>query len=224
MKLMVIYMAAVALSVTISGEAQAFGFPAFGGGESVDVSSLVRRADAVKSKVSTATISLGEGLADVLELAGKEKDAAELQEIVAATKSDSADFDKIEVLSAAIDKKRSLLVSGTLTTIIPVVAAQSKLSSAVLNIGTAVMADLSVTKETGSLVREIQDAAKAVAGNPFKLRELTSALGAIRFVSSNIIPQATAGGTLIKELVTFAGSHKIPVPSESEMQAKAGRM
>lgn len=208
------------LLLAVCSDANAFRLPGFSNNQ-VDVSSLISRADTVKRKVSMATISLGEGLADVLDMAGKPAEAKELREQISATKADSADFEKIELLSQSIDKKHAYLVGIVLQSSIPKSVAQSKLSGAVFNIGSPVIADLSVAKETTALAKEIPDAAKSVSNNPLKVRELTASLRAIKFVASNIAPQATSASSILKELMAYASSNNISVPSDSEIKSKA---
>ena len=193
--------------VLVAGNAFAWGIPSVMD-TGVDTGPLSKRAEAVKDKVGKATISLAEGLADVLEMAGKAQDAAALRDQVLAVKSDSHDFAKVESLSNAIGVSQNKVSGIALSKVIPLVTAKAKLPSAMVNIGSAVTTDMSVAKETAALAQEIPKAASSIK-NPMKIKELTDAAGAIKFVASQIIPQAQSMASLTKELTDYAVSNNI---------------
>lgn len=193
--------------VFAASSAFAWGIPAIGD-TGMDTGPLTKRAESVKEKVGTATLSLAEGLSDVMDMAGKAKEAGELRERVAALKSDRADFTKVEALSNAIGVGQKSLAGVALSKALPVAVAQAKLPSALFNITSAVATDISVTKETSDLAQEIPKAASSIK-NPMKIKELTDAAGAIKFVATQIIPQAQSLGSIIKELSEYASANKI---------------
>lgn len=198
----------VVMMVLLAGNAFGFGIPSLGGFGDADTSGVMSRADALKDKVGTATVSLAEGLADVLEMSGKAEEAATLKASIASAVSDRSDFTKIQSLSNAIGVGQNTLAGVAISATIPLVAAQAKLPSAVFNLSSAIATDMAVAQETKDLAKDIPGIAAKVK-NPLKLKDLTDALGAIRFVASQIIPQAQTAGGLVKELVDFASSNGI---------------
>jgi hypothetical protein len=168
-----------------------------------DTTPLIKRSEAVKEKVGNATISMADGLSDVLDLAGKTNEASEIRSKSLAAKSDRGDFSKVESLSNAVGAGQKSLKGLVLVKAIPVAAAQAKLPSAIHNINTAVATDMSVSKETSALAQELPKAASSVK-NPIQIKELSEATGAIKFVASQILPQAQTAATLSKELSAYA--------------------
>lgn len=230
----IIGMAAI-MAVLAGTQAFGFGIPGFGGDDkkdsaaTVDVKSLTKRDETLKTRVNRATVSLASGVIEVQHATGRAAEAAKLQAVVEEAKKNPSDIEATKTLSAAVDNAVVEQKKIDLNAAMNKAEAKKRLGTSLLHLGAGTLTDMKAANDAKKLMTDITNSIKVVQASPMKygmsaVSDLQSALGTTKFVAEAIPTQVSSISELTKGLVKYANTNKIPVPSAKEQEKQSAGM